>query len=394
MHERTVEDARPCPHYPRCVGCRLIGLRYTAQLEWKQVRLKELVQTAWSSACPSVGTIVGSPEVFGYRNQAKLVLRRSPRRGFLAGLYRPGTHSVVDIRNCPVHHPSITSALQHILPVLEKSGLPTYDERSAAGTLRYLVVRSSRWARAVQVILVTATELDHAIRGVLRQIARLPRVRSVVHNWNPSTGNVIFGETFTPITSEEALVERIGDFRFRTRAGAFLQANILVARRIYEYVARMAEVEKTDLAADLYSGAGALAFHIASGARMVFAAEESPIAAADARANVRLNGLHNVRVLTAPADRAVALLQEQVGHIDVVTLNPPRKGADEATRLGIVGLAPRRIVYVSCDPKTLIRDLLWFEKHQYRCEQIQPFDMFPQTDHVECVATLTAIRQA
>lgn len=368
----------------------MIGRPYTEQLRWKQEALENLVASTWPSHPPHIGTIVGSPEAFGYRNQAKLVLRRSARRGLIAGLFRPGTHTVVDIRFCPVHHPLITQTLARLLPLLEKSPLSTYDERTKTGDLRYLVVRASRWTKSVQVILVTTREPDAPLASLLRRVARLPRVRSVVHNHNPSPGNVIFGERFTPITGDDALAERIGNLKLKTRAGAFLQANVLVARRIYEYVVRGAELSPQDVALDLYCGAGALTLHLAADAKLAIGVEESPIAAADARTNARWNGFHNVRTLTLPAQDGVRLLQERFGHIDVVTLNPPRKGADELTRAGIVQLTPRTVVYVSCNPATLIRDLQWFEQHGYRVEAIQPFDMFPQTDHIECVAIMRA----
>ncbi|MCX8072032.1 MAG: 23S rRNA (uracil(1939)-C(5))-methyltransferase RlmD [Candidatus Binatia bacterium] len=381
----------PCPHYPQCVGCRLIGQPYGAQLEWKQQKLRALVATQWPNGGPAIGNIVGSPQAFGYRNQAKLVLRRSVRRGLLVGLFRPGTHVVVDIRACPVHHPLITTTLARVPALLEASELPTYDERTHEGSLRYLVLRVSRWTKSVQVILVTATKLDQRLRTLLRAIARLPRVRSVVHNYNPSAGNVIFGELFTPVTREDTLAERIGAFKLKTRAGAFLQANIPVARRIYEYVTQVVQTSAEELVADLYCGAGALTFHLAPTAKLVFGIEESPIASADARSNVRWNGFHNVRILTATANEGARILGERFGRVSVVTLNPPRKGVDEEARLGIIKLAPRRIVYVSCNPESLLRDLAWFERNGYRTTVIQPFDMFPQTDHLECVAALDSV---
>lgn len=381
----------PCPHYPKCIGCRLIGQPYGRQLEWKQEQLARLVTEAWGPAAPPIGTIVGSPEAFGYRNQAKLVLRHSERRGLLVGLFRPGTHNVVDIRECPVHHPLIRAALPRLIALLEESKLPTYDERTHQGVLRYLVLRASRWTKSLQVIVVTASKYDRHIAALLRRVARLPRVRSVVHNWNPSPGNVIFGEHFTPVTREATLAERIGNLKFKTHAGAFLQANILVARRIYDYATTVAQIEPGDVVADLYCGAGALTLHLAPSAKLAVGVEESSIAAQDARSNLRWNGFPNVRIFTAPAHRGTQMLRERFATVDVLALNPPRKGVDAETRNGIVQLAPRRMVYVSCNPKSLIRDLQWFETHGYRTDFIQPFDMFPQTDHIECVATLEQV---
>jgi 23S rRNA (uracil1939-C5)-methyltransferase len=377
----------PCPHYPNCVGCALIGTPYGEQLR----RKRELVAEALGARVALVGLtvpeVVGSPHAFGYRNQAKLVVRRA-RRGLLLGIYRPGSHQVVDIRACPVHHPLIARTLAAVAALIERHQIAPYDERTHTGALRYVIVRVSTWARRVQVILVTAGRRLPEAERMARALLHVPAVVSVVQNVNPTSGNVILGSEFVALGRVTTLTERIGSLQLRTSAGAFLQANIPVARRLYVRALEWAAPRQDETAVDLYSGVGALAFCLATQARHVVGIEASPIAVADAKTNVRLNGFSNVRFEHGEAAPALTALRQRLSRIDVLSLNPPRKGADEPTRRAIVDCAPGRLVYVSCNPVTLARDLAWFAEHGYATTQVQPFDMLPQTDHVECVAAL------
>jgi len=368
----------------------LIGTAYGEQLRVKRERVAAALARYASLSHLSVPELVGSPRAFGYRNQAKLVLRGS-RHGLLVGIYRPESHHVVDIRACPVHHPLITTVVERAVALIEQLEIPIYDERTHDGVLRYLVVRVSNWLKRAQVILVTnGASLPRRV-PLLRGLERIPGVVSVVQNVNSAAGNVIFGEEFVPLTREATLVERVADLKLRTHAGAFLQANIPVARKLYDYATAQAELTATDRVVDLFCGVGALSFFLAARAAAVFGIEASPVAIVDAKANVRLNGFHNLRFECSPSSAGLIALTARLPRVDVVTLNPPRKGADPATRDAIVQAQPRRIVYVSCDPVTLARDLDWFAQNGYRSTAIQPFDMLPQTEHVESVATLDRV---
>ena len=336
-------------------------------------------------AAVEVPPIVGSPKAFGYRTQAKLVLRRT-RHGVLAGLYRPGSHQVADVRRCPVHHPLINQVAQAVCEEIERRDLAVYDERSGEGLLRYLVVRVSSWEKRAELILVSAA--GGLPSSLVRSLRAKVRGLSVVLNLNAEPGNVILGRRFVPLTKEPPLTERIGNLKLRSRPGAFLQANIPVARKLYDTAASWAAVRAEDIVVDLYCGVGALTFHLAPGARRVFGIEEVAEAVLDAKANTPFNGFHNLRFRCAPAAEGLAALYAEVGRVDVLSLNPPRKGADEATREAIVAAAPRAIVYVSCEPSTLARDLAWFGARGYRLTRVRGFDMFPQTEHVETLALL------
>ncbi|MDX2166958.1 MAG: 23S rRNA (uracil(1939)-C(5))-methyltransferase RlmD [Deltaproteobacteria bacterium] len=377
-----------CRHFPQCVGCTLIGTAYTAQLAAKRERLAAALAAHARLAGVTAPAVEGSPRMFGYRNQAKLVARRA-RRGLLLGVYRPGTHQVVDIAQCEVHHPLITRVLANVQAALEAAAAPIYDERDASGWLRYVVLRVSEWKHAVQVILVVRDRSWRGERPLLERIRRIRGVAGVVLNLNASSGNVIFGAQFLGPPRELSLLDRLAGFKLSSRAGAFLQANLGTARRVYAAATRYAALGPEASAVDLYCGVGALTFHLATQAQFVVGVEAVPGAVLDAKQNIRLNGFHNVRFLAAPAAAGMAQAAELLQHVDVVTLNPPRTGADEAARSAIHAAKPRRIVYVSCEPKTLARDLDWFAARGWRVGELAAFDMLPQTEHVETVALLT-----
>jgi len=384
----TVPQPAPlCPHLPNCVGCALIGRPYGEQLCFKQARVRQAFSRYPSLATIDVPAVIGSPRAFGYRNQVKLVARRA-RRGLLLGIYRPQSHQVIDITQCPVHLPLINRVLAKTREVLERFEVPVYDERTHTGNLRYVVVRVSQWTKRAQVILVTHDRALPRTRQLVAQLQRVPGVVSVVQNINAEAGNVILGSAFVPLTRETALIERIGFLKLKTQAGAFLQANITVAHKLYERALEWAAPTADDVAVDLYCGAGALTFYLATAAKHIYGIEESLRAVIDAKANTRLNGFHNVRFYAGEVAGILPELAQRLGKIDVMTLNPPRKGADPAARAAISACVPRRLVYISCDPDTLARDLDWFAGLGYRVVQVQPFDLLPQTEHVECVAAL------
>jgi 23S rRNA (uracil1939-C5)-methyltransferase len=391
MSARSVPDApgasSPCPHFPHCAACAFSGVPYGAQLRAKRERLVECLRGCPALASVPVPAVVGSPRVFGYRNQAKLAARRAGRR-LLLGVYRPGTHQVVDISRCPVHQPPIPAVLDAVHRELERAAAPTYDERTGSGWLRYVLVRASAWKRSAQLILVIRGRDWRGEPELLRRLRRLRGVSSLIVNVNAAPGNVILGERFITVQGDPALVERIGGLHLRSSPGAFLQANVGTARRLYEQVLRWADPQPEDVAVDLYCGVGALSFYLAGTARQVIGIEESPIAVRDANQNIRLNGYHNVRFVAAPSAEGLRRVAATHPRIDCITLNPPRKGVDVETRITIAACAPARVVYVSCDPGTLARDLGWLAEHGYAITALQPYDLLPQTEHVETVALL------
>ncbi len=377
-----------CPHAPNCVGCSLYGLPYGEQLGRKRKRVEQALAQQAPSLGVRVAKPVGSPRLFGYRNQVKLVARRS-RRGLLLGVYKPGTHQVVDVSRCPVHDALVARALEVVERAIEREEVPIYDERNRSGWLRYVVVRSSWYRRTAQVVAVVR---DRAWRGERRFVERLRKARgvgSVVLNVNDTAGNTILSEDYVACTRYDALIERVGTLRLKFRPASFVQGNLGAARRAYALVAELANLAPGEVAVDLYCGVGAVALLLACSGADVYGIEASRPAVRDASENLKVNGIHNARFIAGAAGPTLAKLSKDLPRVDVVTLNPPRKGAPADVLAAIDGTGASRVVYMSCNPDTLARDMAELARYGYRCDEVTPFDFLPQTEHVECVALLT-----
>jgi 23S rRNA (uracil1939-C5)-methyltransferase len=365
------------------VPCPLRGLPYRTQL----ARKRALVQEALGDVVPE--EIVGSRDLFGYRHVAKLAVRARLDGSLRAGVYAPGTHRLVDAERCAAQHAALSEVFVAVLEEGSRLGIVAYDEHRHAGELRYLVARYGAWRRRVQLVLVTARRETEKLRELSRRIARRCRVLGgIVHNFNPERGNAILGPTFATLRPPSAVVDRVGELQLEASPGSFLQVNPWTARRIYETALEWAAPDREARALDLYCGVGPLALSLAARAGFVIGIEESPRAIADARANQRRNRRYNLRFEQGDAAEAIARLRSTIGTIDIVTLNPPRKGASAAVLESVARLCPQRIVYVSCEPQTLARDLERLAALGYRTTRVRPFDMLPQTEHVETVALL------
>ncbi len=378
----------PCPHYPHCVGCTLIDLPYPEQL----VKKRRIVTSAFA-AYPAlsglfVPEVVAAPRRLAYRARVKLVTRRT--KGEIAfGLYVPGSHRVVDISSCPVHPKMVNDVIRYLKMKCRALEIEPYDERDDTGQLRYLDFRQSFAKRELIVTLVTRHG-EFAQGGALARslMRRFRFVVGVVQNINEARGNVIWGTSFRTLAGRDWLVERIGHLQLGAPAGVFSQANPFTAREIYEWVLRSADLKGTETALDLYSGIGPIALFLADSARQVWGIDENAVSIAAAKQNARRNGISNCRFVIGDVAAKTTELKRELKDIDLLTLNPPRKGLQPPAMEALIATGATKIIYVSCDPSSLARDLNRLLEHGLRLRVVQPFDMFPQTEEVETVAVL------
>ena len=388
MTEKTA-DPFSCPHAPSCAPCPFRGLPYREQLARKRRRVESAIAARPSLGGAVVEDVVGSRDLFGYRNVAKLAVRAGKGGSLRAGVYAPGTHRLVDAQGCAVQHPALNAVVAATLAEASAAGIEPYDERDGSGELRYIVARYSAWTRRVLLVLVSAQRDDRRLRELARRLAaRCRPLAGVVFNYNAERGNVILGRHFSTLRPSATLLERFGVLKLQVSPGSFLQANPWAARRIYETAVEWAAPEPQDVAVDLFCGIGPLSLYLATGARLVVGVEESPSAVRDARANQRRNAFHNLRFEQGRAEDVLPRTRQTLDGAQIVTLNPTRKGATQEVLTSIAALGPQRIVYVSCDADTLARDLERLAALGYRTARLRPFDMLPQTDHVEVVALL------
>jgi 23S rRNA (uracil1939-C5)-methyltransferase len=378
----------PCPHYPRCSGCPFINVPYPEQL----LRKREIAARAFAAysalAHCEVPPVVASPQRLGYRARVKLVVRS--RKGEIAtGLYVPGSHHVVDISSCPIHPRPVNQVVQYLKKKILELGIAPYDERDDSGDLRYLDFRYSFARRELSVTLVTrhaSLPQGGALARFLQH--RFPFIVGVIQNINDQKGNVIWGKNFRTLSGRDTILERIGDLKLVYPAGVFSQANPLTARRLYQRVYELAQLQGGERVVDLYCGVGPISLYLGAAAREVWGIDDSELAIITAKQNARRNGLGNCRFFAGDVGETLVRVGERLQCPDLLILNPPRKGVQPAAMERIQAIAIPRIIYVSCSPQSQARDLDRLVHDGYHLRTLQPFDMFPQTEEVEVVALL------
>lgn len=378
----------PCAASAECLGCPLIAMRYVDQKVWKRGMILNELAKYPELAGITVHPLLSPDRLIHYRNSAKLVVAGKHSEPFL-GIYRRASHDVYDLDECPIHHPLINRVMAVARRGITRLKIPIYNPRSKMGLLRYLVVRVSEFEQKAMVVLITADKSYNEIHHLSRFIREaLPEVEVIASNVNSSEGNVIFGQKDTFLTPKHYLTERVGDVYVQISPRSFFQVNTAGAGLIYEKVKELAALDRESTVLDLYCGIGGIGLFLAGQARKVIGIEVVEEAVADARKNARLNGFTNCRFEAGDAAVLLEELADDGERVDVVVLNPPRKGCDVEVLQRVAGLSPHRIVYVSCSPESLMRDLNILKKMGYACREIQPVDMFPQTVHVENVALL------
>ncbi|WP_305042693.1 23S rRNA (uracil(1939)-C(5))-methyltransferase RlmD [Geoalkalibacter sp.] len=377
-----------CPHAEDCLGCALISMDYPAQVRFKQDKVANALAAYPRLAQTQILPLWGAEQPLGYRCTAKLVIGKERGRVSI-GLYRRNTHQVVDIGQCPLHHPLINQITAVVREEIERQGVWVYNAERNSGLLRYLAVRVSPARNEAMVTFVTSErnyrEVTHLAKWLVKKV---PQVVSVQQNVNASTGNVILGAQTLKMLGHPALLDQVGDLRLRISPASFFQVNHPQAARIYDLVRRWAACRREDLALDLYCGIGGIAMHLARDAGQVLGIEVVEEAVRNAADNARLNQLDNCRFRAGDAAELLEDLELELPPGAVAVVNPPRKGCEPEVLKRLAALKPRMLLYVSCNPLTLARDLDLLAALGYVSEDIQPVDMFPQTPHVECVARL------
>lgn len=381
----------PCGESAECGGCPLIVMKYSEQKVWKRgMVLSELAKYQELSGT-TVHPLLSPTNLIHYRSTAKLTVAGKFSDPFI-GIYRRASHDVYDLEKCPLHHPLINKVVDAVRKGITKCKVPVYNPQSKMGLLRYLVVRVSVSEKKAMVVFVTAkrsyNEIHHLSRFVQEQV---PEVQVMAQNVNSSEGNVIMGQKDFFLTQQHHLTEKVGDISFRISPRSFFQVNNSGAELIYSQVRDWAALTGSETVLDMYCGIGGIGMFLARQAREVIGVEVVEEAVSDAALNAKINNIRNCRFEAGDAAELLAELSEEGQHVDLAVLNPPRKGCEPKVLEHIAALAPKSILYVSCSPASLARDLVVLKNLGYVCREIQPVDMFPQTVHVENVARLEKI---
>ena len=368
-----------CPYFTVCGGCQLQHIDYKGQLVVKKLAVNETLQRVGRVFVP-VRNITGDTEAWRYRNKTQYPV--AGNGGFRVGFFRRNTHQLVDAESCLLHPCEFDEIRSRVLDAAKTVGETGYNEARHTGNVRHLVLRRSRPDGETLAMVVTRGE--RLSRGLVDALAGQPGVVGVVHNINPRPGNRVTGPKTSVVTGRGELLHTILGKRLRTSATSFFQVNDAQAEELCRKVLKQACPEPGDTVVDLYSGVGMLSLVLADSAGHVLGIEMDATAVEDARHNAQVAGTSNVTFTCGDVDAAIA----SINRADVVVLDPPRKGCNRQTLVRIAGIKPSRVIYVSCNPATLARDLAILEHHGFVVQAVEPVDMFPQTFHVEVVASL------
>lgn len=379
--------ASPCNCDRDCLGCPLIGMSDKGQLDFKRQRVSDALTENNLLGVQVEETLAAEPNL-GYRTSCKLVVARE-RNAVKIGLYRRGSHQVVGIEDCPLHHPLINRIVKVVSAEITRQKIPVYNPNHQRGLLRYLLVRVSPHSGKAMVTFVSREKDLRYLPKLGKWLQhKVPEVTAVHQNINASVGNVVIGNETIKLHGNPDLFDRVGDIRLRIGPTSFFQVNHQQAAQVYRMIRDWANLDGSQSALDLYCGVGGISLHLAQDAGQVFGIEVVADAVRNARANAELNELKNCVFRAGDAAEELYKLAGELPKLALACLNPPRKGCDKEVLLALGELGPQQIIYMSCDPSSLAGDLAILTEQGYRIERVQPVDMFPQTAHVETLVQL------
>ena len=377
----------PCPVYNECGGCQLQHINYQKELEFKQNNLKQLINRIAKIEEFKLRDVLAADDDFRYRNKAQFPLDLNDENQITAGFYKRGSHEIVPNHECLIQHPLINRILRITLEELNKFQLSVYNENTLQGLLRHLVIRVGTCTNQALLVMVTNGD-DFIDKNLIARtlMRKIPELKGVVQNINTKNTNVIFGKEDLLLAGKNKITEYIGKTAYSISARSFFQVNTMQAKKLYDTAAKYLGDDGSARVIDAFSGTGSIALYLADQAEKIYAVESLKSAVEDARANAQLNQINNVEFEQGLVeDKLPELLTKD--QIDTIIFDPPRKGLDEKTIDLLLENKLEKIIYISCNPATLARDLKRL-KAKYQLVEIQPVDLFPQTYHIESVAFL------
>ena len=380
----------PCPYYEKCGGCTCQHMTYELSLQMKRERVRDAL-TRLGGIEIDVPPVIGMDDPWRYRNKTSLPVGGEKGKP-LIGFYAPRSHRIVDVRSCLIAKEESDAAAEILRRWMEKFQVQPYDEITRRGLIRHSMSRVSREGKAMVVVIAATYPLPHEHELVAMLRTGLPGLTSVYVNVNKRGDNVILGLENHLLFGSERLQDTLCGMRYSLSPLSFFQVNPVQTEKLYQTAIEFAGLTGRELVADLYCGAGTISLLLAQHAARVVGIEVVPEAIRDAVENARMNGVFNAEFHAAAAENLLPQLVSQGLRPDVVVLDPPRKGCEEAVLAAIAEAAPDKVVYVSCDPATQARDAKYLCAHGYRVEKCQSVDMFCFTSHVETVLLLSKIK--
>ncbi len=381
-----------CADFGKCGGCQLQHINYAAQLKLKTQTVYDALSRIGGIENPPVFDCAASPSEWHYRNKASLPAQKDFKSRFKLGFYKKRSHDVVEFKACPVLFSEIEREILLLKQYFEDRKFNGYDEKqpkNAGNFIRHIVLRFAKFSGEFIGSVVVNRFPNEKEKAALAAIERISALSGLVLNKNDAQGNFIWGGVFRRIFGRQELKETFEKFSFVSEISSFFQINSEQALNLYKYTAEKAKECRAENILELYAGTGTLSCFLAENAKKVAAVESWRAASKYIACNAKLNNLDNIAVYEDTAEKISAELSDE--KFDAIVLDPPRTGCDKTVLNAILKISPRNIIYVSCNPTTFARDCrILIESGKYKLVSAQPFDMFPQTGHVETVAVLTS----
>ena len=387
--EENMTEEKKCPLYKKCGGCQLQNLSYAEQLGFKQRKTERLL-----GGFGRVEPIIGMDEPYHYRNKVQAAFATARNGKIISGVYQSGTHSIVCVDSCLTEDRKADEIIVSVRNMLRSFKIQPYDERSGSGTLRHVLVKRGFKTNQIMVVLVTAGPIFPAKNNFIKALRKEhPDITTIVHNINPYQTSLVLGERENVLYGTGKIEDELCGLTFRISPRSFYQINPVQTEVLYNTAMEYADMSGREKVIDAYCGIGTIGLVASKRAGEVIGVELNRDAVHDAISNAKRNGIKNVRFFCDDAGEFMLGMAQDGEKADIVFMDPPRAGSDECFLSSLVTLAPKKIVYISCNPETQQRDLRLLTKRGYKVEKIQPVDMFPHTNHVETVVLLSQLKQ-
>lgn len=378
-----------CEIAARCGGCQLMHVDYERQLRYKEDKVRNCLQRIGGFTELPMEPICGMEEPYYYRNKSQYPVGKNKDGSIAIGFYAGRTHAIIDTSHCYIGAKVNEEIIAVIRAFIEKYNLEPYQEEQHKGLLRHILTRVGYRTGEIMVCLViNGRELPHKAE-LMDDLTKIDGMKSICLNVNREKTNVILGNEIIPLWGEPYITDYIGDIKYQISPLSFYQVNPVQTKKLYDIALDYAELRGEETVWDIYCGIGTISLFLAQKAKMVYGVEIVPQAIEDAKKNAQINGITNTQFFVGAAEEVLpAKYKEEKIYADVIVVDPPRKGCDQSLLDTILAMAPKRVVYVSCDPATLARDLKYLCEKDYKLAKVRAVDQFGHSTHVETVVLL------
>lgn len=377
-----------CNRYQRCGGCNLRHMKYTETLSIKREIVQNLIDKTLQQNIVAKDTI-GMENPFFYRNKAQYPVGYNKNGEIVTGVYATRSHEIIELDTCAIQMPISQKIAKFIIQFMKDNQIPAYDEKTGKGAIRHIVIKVGIHTGEVMCVLVTnQRKIPKEEMLVANLKENFMALKTIVKNINQKNTNVIMGQENEILYGNGYIQDKLGNFVFNISPLSFYQINPIQTEKLYNLVIEKANLKKEDIVLDLYCGIGTIGTFASPYVKKVYGIEIVEQAIKDAKENAKVNKIENIGFYCGDVEQVLEnVLEKEKAIPNVIFVDPPRKGLDKHTIQNILKVKPDRLIYISCNPATLVRDLKEFEE-TYEIQEIQPVDMFPFTSHVECVCVL------